>query len=93
MPPPRDSLLVPGTCVRADVKSRPFGSSSTCSARMLVERALWRTSTSGVSAVTLTVSVTPDSGSEKSTFLICPSETAMPSAFFGAKPLSEAETA
>ena len=54
------------------VKSRPFGSSSICSARMLVCRALCLTSTSGDSAVTCTDSVTPASDSAKSTFLTWP---------------------
>jgi hypothetical protein len=42
------SWLAPGACVTRVVKSRPFGSNSTCSARMFVARELWRTSISGV---------------------------------------------
>ena len=58
-PPSLLSLLAPGACVTSVVKSRPLGISSTCSARMLVCRALCRTSTSGDSATTCTDSVTP----------------------------------
>ncbi len=56
----------------SDVKSRPFGSRSICSLRMLVLRALCLTSTSGDSAVTWTLSATPATASVKSTFLIWP---------------------
>ncbi len=70
-----DSLLAPGACVTSDVKSRPLGSRSICSLRMLVLRALCLTSTSGDSAVTWTLSATPATASVKSTFLIWPSDS------------------
>ena len=84
-PPSFASWLAPGACVTSVVKSRPFGSSSTCSARMFVCRALCRTSTSGDSAVTCTDSVTPSGDSAKSTFLTWPRPTRTASFFAGAK--------
>ncbi len=66
------SLLAPGAWLTIDAKSRPFGSRSICSPRMLVLRALCLTSTSGDSAVTWTLSATPATLSAKSTFLIWP---------------------
>ena len=72
MPPNLLSLLLPGACVTRLVKSRPFGSRSICSPRMLVDRALCLTSTSGDSPVTCTLSDTPATDSAKSTFLIWP---------------------
>ena len=68
-----DSLLAPGAWVTSVEKSRPLGSRSICSLRMLVLRALCLTSTSGDSAVTWTLSATPATASVKSTFLIWPS--------------------
>ena len=88
MPADFASLLAPGACVTREVKSRLCGSSETCSARMLVERPLCLTSTSGDSAVTVTDSVTVASCMLKSTFLIEPSLTSTSPIFEGLNPAS-----
>ena len=69
-PPSLPSLLAPGACVTRVVKSRPFGSRSICSLRMLVARALCFVSISGDSAETCTFSATPATLIDSSTFLI-----------------------
>ena len=64
--PDFSSWLTPGACVMSDVKSRLCGSNSICSARMFVARVLCLTSMTGETAITCTVSVTPPTGSAKS---------------------------
>src|SRR5215471_446602 len=86
------SLLTPGACMTSDVKSRACGSSSTCSARMLVDLPLCLTSTIGASAVTVTCSVIVASCRLNSTDLIDPSLTSTSPTFAALKPESVAET-
>src|SRR5258708_30904071 len=80
------SWFVPGACVSIVVKSRPCGRRLICSARMLVARVLCLTSTSGLSPVTCTVSDTPPTPSEKSTFLTVPRFTSTSACFPGLNP-------
>ena len=92
MPPSLPSLLAPGACVTRVVKSRPFGSRSICSLRMLVARALCLVSMSGDSAVTCTLSDTPPTLSARSTFLIWPRVRGTSAILAGLKPWSDAVT-
>ena len=92
MIPPPDfvSMFAPGACDTSVVKSRPCGTISIRSERMLVERVLWETSTRGDSAVTVTLSATLASAKAKSTFFTCPRLTGTSLCFLVVKPCSVA---
>jgi hypothetical protein len=88
-PPVLNSMLAPAACVARVVKSRPLGSESMNSSRMLVARTVLVTST-GASPVTVTSSCTVLTRRLKSTLRFWPRERWMSCIFTVVKPGSVA---
>ncbi len=87
-----NSMFAPGACVARVVKSRPLGRFSMNSSRMLVERWVDVTSTTGASPVTVTSSWIVLTRSAMSTLRVCPSESRMPGTFTDVNPVRFEET-